>query len=117
MAPERKFQLFRTQHFSVCRLVGMLLPLMILSCKQKTSVPSREVISEIQLKRGPITVCCTAGKQFGSVEFEISGSERIKSDFNLAVELLHSFEYDEAEKVFAKIIDAEPGCAMAYWGV
>jgi hypothetical protein len=33
------------------------------------------------------------------------------------VKLLHSFEYDEAEKVFARIIDANPGCAMAYWGV
>ncbi len=30
---------------------------------------------------------------------------------------MHSFEYDEAEKVFAKVIDKEPGCAMAYWGV
>jgi tetratricopeptide (TPR) repeat protein len=33
------------------------------------------------------------------------------------VALLHSFEYDEAEKVFAKIIDEDPACAMAYWGV
>jgi tetratricopeptide (TPR) repeat protein len=33
------------------------------------------------------------------------------------VALLHSFEYDEGEKVFAKIIQEEPGCAMAYWGV
>jgi hypothetical protein len=31
--------------------------------------------------------------------------------------LLHSFEYDEAEKAFSKIIDKNPGCAMAYWGV
>jgi hypothetical protein len=30
---------------------------------------------------------------------------------------LHSFEYDDAEKVFAKIIDENPECAMAYWGV
>ena len=42
---------------------------------------------------------------------------QVKEEFNLAVELLHSFEYDEAEKVFAKIIDKEPDCAMAYWGV
>jgi hypothetical protein len=26
----------------------------------------------------------------------------VKKDFNLAIALLHSFEYDEAEKVFAK---------------
>ena len=43
--------------------------------------------------------------------------QEIKNDFNLAVALLHLFEYDEAEKVFAKIINIEPGCVMAYWGV
>jgi hypothetical protein len=32
----------------------------------------------------------------------------VKSKFNLAVSLLHSFEYDEAEKVFANIIDEDP---------
>jgi len=37
--------------------------------------------------------------------------------FNQAMALLHSFEYDEAEKLFAGIITREPGCAMAYWGV
>ena len=47
----------------------------------------------------------------------MSCDKRSKADFNLAIELLHSFEYDEAEKVFAKIIDENPDCAMAYWGV
>jgi hypothetical protein len=40
-----------------------------------------------------------------------------QKDFNIAVALLHSFEYDEAEKMFAKVIDEAPRCAMAYWGV
>lgn len=61
--------------------------------------------------------CGPADKQFGSVDFEMTCSEKVKKDFNLAIELLHSFEYDESEKVFAKIIDAAPECAMAYWGV
>ena len=30
---------------------------------------------------------------------------------------MHSFEYAEAEKAFVKVIDADPECAMAYWGV
>ena len=34
--------------------------------------------------------------------------KKLKKDFNLAIELLHSFEYDESEKVFAKIIDETP---------
>lgn len=55
--------------------------------------------------------------QFGTVEFETSCSDKTKKDFNLGMALLHSFEYDESEKVFAKIIEESPECAMAYWGV
>jgi tetratricopeptide (TPR) repeat protein len=47
----------------------------------------------------------------------VSCSEKVRIDFNLATALLHSFEYSEAEKVFAKIIDTDPQCIMAYWGV
>ena len=75
------------------------------------------MLNEIHLKRGEVILCGPPDKQFGSVEFEISCSGKVKKDFNLAIALLHSFEYDEAEKVFAKIIDEEPECAMAYWGV
>jgi tetratricopeptide (TPR) repeat protein len=91
--------------------------LILFSCKRKNNVPSSEAINEIGLKHGEIAVCGPPGKQFGLVEFETSSPVSLKKDFNLAIALLHSFEYDEAEKVFAKIIDADPGCAMAYWGV
>lgn len=87
------------------------------SCRQKKVEPSKEVIDEIGLKKGEIVLCGNPAKHFGTVEFVISNKGKIKEDFNLAVALLHSFEYDEAEKVFAKIIEKSPGCAMAYWGV
>ena len=35
----------------------------------------------------------------------------------MAIGLLHSFEYEEAEKAFVSVIDADPDCAMAYWGI
>jgi hypothetical protein len=89
----------------------------LLSCNGKHSPPSGDSINAIGLKRGEIVLCGAPDKQFGRVEFETSCSAKVKEDFNLAIEMLHSFEYDEAEKVFAKIIDAEPDCAMAYWGV
>ncbi|HEX5153273.1 MAG TPA: tetratricopeptide repeat protein [Parafilimonas sp.] len=91
--------------------------LVIQSCKQKNSDPSKEMINQLQLKKGDVISCGTTAQQFGSLIFETSCNEAAKEDFNLGVELLHSFEYDEAEKVFARIIDKEPGCAMAYWGV
>jgi len=89
----------------------------IASCHGKSETPANEAINAINLKRGEVVLCGPPDKQFGSVEFETSCSGKEKKHFNLAVALLHSFEYDEAEKVFAKIIDEEPECAMAYWGV
>ncbi len=104
--------------FSDIRLVFLSLLLsLLLSCKGKNTMPAKEAINEIQLKRGEVVLCGPPDKQFGSVEFITSCSPKTKKDFNLALALLHSFEYDEAEKVFAKIINKEPGCAMAYWGV
>jgi tetratricopeptide (TPR) repeat protein len=87
------------------------------SCNGKNNTPSTDAINAIDLKRGDIASCGPPDKQFGLVEFETSCSGNVKKEVNLAVALLHSFEYDEAEKTFAKIIDEEPACAIAYWGV
>lgn len=89
----------------------------LLSCKSKSLSPSKEAISQLNLKRGAVISCGPANGQFGTVDFDMTCNASTKKDFNLAVELLHSFEYDEAEKVFTKVIDESPGCAMAYWGI
>ncbi|MBC7829961.1 MAG: tetratricopeptide repeat protein [Chitinophagaceae bacterium] len=91
--------------------------LTLLSCGAKNNNPKKEAINAINLKRGDLVLCGKSDNQLGTVAFESSCSEKGKKDFNLGIALLHSFEYDEAEKVFAKIIDEDPECAMAYWGV
>ena len=95
----------------------ILLAVTIVSCKNKDSTPLNELIKQLDLKRGDVISCGAPDSQFGSVDFDVTGNDKVKKDFNLAIELLHSFEYDESEKVFAKIIDEAPDCAMAYWGV
>lgn len=94
-----------------------LLSAIMLSCKSKSPSPSKEVISQLNLKRGGVISCGPPGEQLGIVDFDMTCNEKAKKDFNLAIELLHSFEYDASEEVFAKIIDETPECAMAYWGV
>lgn len=89
----------------------------IFSCRERNTIPSKNAISELNLKKGAVISCAKPGYRFGKVEFMISGNEKIRESFNLGIALLHSFEYDEAEKVFAGIIEKEPGCAMAYWGI
>ena len=105
------------KYFSRSPLSAVISFSLLLSCATKNSTPSKELISQINLKRGELISCGVSNTKFGTLEFEMSCSAEEKKDFNLAVELLHSFEYDEAEKVFAEIIDKTPECAMAYWGV
>ena len=57
------------------------------------------------------------GEQVGQVNFKVSCSPKVQSQFNRAVAWLHSFEYEEAEKEFELIALADPQCGMAYWGV
>ena len=91
--------------------------LLFCSCKGKNSTDVKGTTNDIDLKRGDVVLCGPPGKEFGTVEFVTSCSPSTKKDFDLAIALLHSFEYDEAEKMFAKVIDTDPDCAMAWWGV
>jgi hypothetical protein len=90
---------------------------MIISCSGRKNAQLQSELESIALSRGDITLCGSGADQFGSVDFNAACSEATAPDFNLAMALLHSFEYTEAEKVFAKIIDVDPRCVMAYWGV
>jgi tetratricopeptide (TPR) repeat protein len=96
-------------------LLLFFLPAAMFACGGTNLKPLKESINQLHLKTGQLISCGPPEKEFGSVDFITTCNE--KMEFNLAVELLHSFEYDEAEKAFAKIIDRSPQCAMAYWGV
>ncbi|MCE7995644.1 MAG: hypothetical protein HEP71_26935 [Roseivirga sp.] len=94
-------------------LFVFLVYLLVIGCKSnKSKVPE---LASIELLRGNITLC--GSNQFGNVSFASSCSASTQESFDLAISLLHSFEYAEAEKAFVKVIDQDPNCAMAYWGV
>src|SRR5580698_116691 len=58
-----------------------------------------------------------AAKASGEVNFQISCGSAVQKTFKEAVWALHSFWYREAVKGFTAVTEAEPGCAMGYWGV
>ena len=84
----------------------------LFSCKDKTPNPA---LASINLLRGDLLLC--GDGQFGDVSFSLACNYKTRETFNLAISLLHSFEYTEAEKAFVQVIDRDPECAMAYWGV
>ena len=92
--------------------LGTMILVFICSCKKDKPVPNLDSLS---LLRGEIQLC--GNGQFGEVSFSESCSYETRETFNLAISLLHSFEYAEAEKAFVQVIDKDPACAMGYWGV
>ena len=96
-------------------LLGVFFMLLcISSCKNKTPKPN-PALASIDFLRGDLLLC--GDGQFGELKFSLSCSYETRKTFDLAVALLHSFQYNESEKAFVKVIEADPNCPMAYWGV
>jgi tetratricopeptide (TPR) repeat protein len=56
-------------------------------------------------------------ERLGTVRFAVSCNAAASASFLRGVAMLHSFEYDHAEKTFASAAAADPACAMAHWGI
>jgi tetratricopeptide (TPR) repeat protein len=56
-------------------------------------------------------------EEVGSVRFSTSCRTDLAENFNRAVALLHSFQYEQARQAFTEIAKRDPQCAMAQWGV
>jgi tetratricopeptide (TPR) repeat protein len=52
----------------------------------------------------------------GHVHMDVSCSPSLSADFDFALALLHNFWYARALEAFDKVIQADPQCAMAFWG-
>ena len=55
--------------------------------------------------------------EIGSVHFQNSCAPALSQDFNRAVALLHSFQYEQAAQAFTQVTNADPQCAIAWWGI
>jgi hypothetical protein len=56
-------------------------------------------------------------EKLGKVEFATSCSPEVGAALNRGVALLHSFAYSASEQQFRDVARADPGCAMAHWGI
>jgi len=97
---------------SVSKVILPIILFTLIGCKNKSANPA---LASLDLLRGDLQLC--GDGQFGEVSFSESCNYETRETFNLAISLLHSFEYIEAEKAFVQVIDTDPECAMAYWGV
>jgi len=56
------------------------------------------------------------GGHLGEVHFPTSCAPGVQKNFEKGVALLHSFQYSASGQTFQQVADADPSCAMAYWG-
>jgi tetratricopeptide (TPR) repeat protein len=59
----------------------------------------------------------TVAKIVEEVDFATSCSPAVQQSFKHAVWTLHSFWYPEALKGFTAVTEADPNCAIGYWGI
>ena len=52
----------------------------------------------------------------GHVHMDVSALPSLSADYDFALALLHNFWYARALEAFNQVIQADPQCAMAYWG-
>jgi tetratricopeptide (TPR) repeat protein len=53
----------------------------------------------------------------GVVNFPISCNETARAEFEQGLERLHHMMYSKAQSRFEAAAEADPGCAMAHWGI
>ena len=58
-----------------------------------------------------------AGDTIGTINFRADCSESVRADVDHALGMMHHMMYAQAQAEFEAIIQEDPGCAMAHWGV
>jgi hypothetical protein len=53
----------------------------------------------------------------GTVDFGVACAEAAQPAFNRALGLMHHMMYEQARAGFEQVAEADPDCAMAYWGI
>jgi hypothetical protein len=55
--------------------------------------------------------------QVGKVHFPTSCQPAVAEEFDRAVAMLHSFWFEASTQAFTRVLQQDPGCAMAHWGI
>ncbi len=96
-------------------LVALLGSLLLAACERKTTEESAPATAKTP--ETAATAAPSGDSPLGDVDFQASCAEAVRADFDRAVALLHHMMYAQAREAFSDIIERDPGCAMAHWGV
>jgi hypothetical protein len=58
-----------------------------------------------------------AQEKLGKVSFPTSCDRKVQAQFDRAVAMLHSFWFQQGEQAFREVLERDPSCAIANWGI
>lgn len=58
-----------------------------------------------------------ADDKLGKVAFPTSCDAKVQAEFETGVAMLHSYWFGTAGKTFRSVLEKDPNCVMAYWGI
>src|SRR5262249_29634680 len=67
--------------------------------------------------RRPAAFAQEADRQLGNVHFATSCNEVAQRRFDRAMRYQHSFWYRQSKELFESVLEADPSCGIAYWGI
>jgi tetratricopeptide (TPR) repeat protein len=56
-------------------------------------------------------------EKLGKVSFPTSCDPKVQAEFERGVAMLHSYWFNYARKTFEGVLQQDPSCAIAYWGI
>jgi tetratricopeptide (TPR) repeat protein len=59
----------------------------------------------------------SANEELGTVDFRVSCAEDSRESFDQALAFMHHMMYAQSQSAFEAIVERDPNCAMARWGV
>jgi tetratricopeptide (TPR) repeat protein len=75
------------------------------------------VIAYAFLLSSSVVLAHEADYKLGKVTFPTSCDAKVQTEFETGVAMLHSYWFNIAGKTFRSVLEKDPNCAMAYWGI
>jgi tetratricopeptide (TPR) repeat protein len=98
-------------------LVLMLLLAALSACAPISSAPAADSAAAEEIAEHGDHEHGGMSEEFGDVTFTVSCTPEAQDAFNHSMAVLHSFEYTTAIDEFNKVLELDPNCVMAHWGI
>ena len=115
MYPQRK-RLPVARRSCVLLVFGLLLPA-VFALLETPPLQVNQMLTSLAFAHEDGTPPAGTLASLGEVNFPVSCNPPAQQEFNRAMALFHSFWFDPAKASFTRVLQLDPECGMAHWGL